>query len=123
MGEQNIHLLDYKNHQQYLNSFMTINDIRYLRSKQIARGIISLGYRTATPPYEKNEFDRRVGLAMQNMRPKISGDLVYSKYMSPHSKDPVLLEYKKREIPIFEKKLAVRNHNLNTVKGFLNGFL
>lgn len=116
MGEQYIHLLDYKNHQQYLNSFMSIKDLRYLRSKQIARGIISLGYRTPSAPYDNKEFDRRVDLAMQTMRPKISGDLVYSKYMSPHHKDPVLLEYKKREIPIFEKKLAVRKRNLNTLK-------
>lgn len=115
MGEQNLSLLDFKNHEHYLHSFVSIQDMRYLRSKNIARKIISLGYRTPSIPYDNTEFNRRVDLARESMRPKISGELVYSKFMSPHNKDPVLLEYKKREIPIFEKKLAVRNPNINTL--------
>lgn len=108
MADPNLHLLQFKDHEDYLNSFVKPKDTMYIRNRHAIRNLISLGYQTAgAAPYEEAEFQRRVSLAEDSLRTQVI-DRVFSSYMSPSNTDPVLLEYKKREIPIYTKILAVR---------------
>lgn len=108
MAHPNIHLLQFKDHVDYLNSFVKPKDIMYIRNRPAIRKLISLGYQTAgAAPYDEAEFQKRVIFAEDSLKTQVI-DRVFSAYMSPNSTDPVLLEYKKREIPIYTKMLAVR---------------
>lgn len=112
MADPNLYLLKFNDHTEYLNSFINPKDIMYVRSRQTLRQFIKLGYQTAgAAPYTEAEFLRRVTMAKESLKTKEINE-VFSKYMSPNNTDPVLLEYKKREIPIYTKNLAVRQFEI-----------
>lgn len=100
-------VLDYDTHEDYLKSFSTKKDYLYLGSQRVVTSLAKLGYRSTKIPYDEPEFLRRHDLAMQAIRPKIMGIQPFSTFMSPTNKDPVLLEFKRREEPIYSKNLAV----------------
>ncbi|KAH8403006.1 hypothetical protein KR222_003096, partial [Zaprionus bogoriensis] len=99
-------VIGFKNHKDYLDSFTSKKDTMYLSNKETARRIVELGYRSTNVPYEEKEFEKRLDIAMQALRPKITGLEHFSIYMPENCKDPVLLEFKKREDPIYNKQLA-----------------
>ncbi|EDW03059.1 cilia- and flagella-associated protein 299 [Drosophila grimshawi] len=99
-------VLGFATYEDYVNSFSTKNDIRYLGNIRVAGNLAKLGYRSTKTPYSEKEFVKRVDLAMLAIRPKITGIQPFSRFMSPDNTDPVLLEFKRREVPIFSKILA-----------------
>ncbi|XP_064553634.1 cilia- and flagella-associated protein 299 [Drosophila montana] len=108
MGEKMVDfsVLDYDNHTDYLNSFAIKKDFQYLGNPKVVTCLAKLGYRSTKIPYDEPEFLRRHDLAMQAIRPKITGIQPFSTFKSPTNRDPVLLEFKRREEPIYKKNLA-----------------
>ncbi|XP_062142606.1 cilia- and flagella-associated protein 299 [Drosophila sulfurigaster albostrigata] len=99
-------LINFQSYDAYLDSFTTIEDACYLADAQVARRIAKLGYRSTKVPYSEKEFQQRHELAMQQLQPKIMGIEPFSNFMRSDCTDPVLLQFKLREIPIFSKKLS-----------------
>ncbi|KAH8263079.1 hypothetical protein KR044_004085, partial [Drosophila immigrans] len=99
-------VIHFATYEDYLDSFNTIEDIRYLGDAHVARCIAKLGYRSTKVPYNEEEFKERHDVATQELQPKIMGLQFFSIFMSPNCTDPVLLQFKQRESPIFSKRLS-----------------
>ncbi|KAH8269351.1 hypothetical protein KR018_007031 [Drosophila ironensis] len=99
-------VLEFENYDDYINSFATVMDHRYMNSHSTIKTIVQLGYRTTKIPYTINEFKKRVELALEAIRPKTSHHGYFSDVMSLKNKDPVLLEFKSRESPNLNKILS-----------------
>ncbi|XP_030240143.1 cilia- and flagella-associated protein 299 [Drosophila navojoa] len=108
MGDKRIDfgILDFNTYEDYLESYTTKQDKQYLRRKDVIAKYLKLGYRATSAPYDAAEFKRRQFLAMNAIRPKTSDEQYFSRYLSPNNKDPVLLQFKEREFPIYSKILA-----------------
>ncbi|XP_017857117.1 PREDICTED: uncharacterized protein C4orf22 [Drosophila arizonae] len=108
MGEKRIDfgVLDFDTYEDYLESYTTKQDKQYLRSHDMIARYLKLGYRATSAPYDAAEFKRRQFLAMHAIRPKTSNDQCFSRFLSPNNTDPVLLQFKEREFPIYSKILA-----------------
>lgn len=109
MGEKRVDfgILDFKTYEEYLESYTTKQDKQYMRRKNMIAKFLKLGYRATSAPYDADEFERRQFLAMNAIRPKTSNEQYFSRYLSPDNTDPVLLQFKERELPIYSKVLAV----------------
>ncbi|KAH8263078.1 hypothetical protein KR044_004086, partial [Drosophila immigrans] len=99
-------LIKFKKYDEYLDSFTTKEDALYLDGPGVARCIAKLGYRSTKVPYNEQEFKERRDVATQELQPKIMGLQFFSIFMSPNCTDPVLLQFKQRETPIFSKRLS-----------------
>ncbi|XP_030380663.1 cilia- and flagella-associated protein 299 [Scaptodrosophila lebanonensis] len=108
MGEKivDFSVLEFANYNEYLDSYITTKDRRYLGNRAITNYIVKLGYRSTKAPYKENEFEKRRELALLAIRPKIMGIQYYGDYLDPENKDPVLLEFRKREKPNLTKVLT-----------------
>ncbi|SPP86014.1 cilia- and flagella-associated protein 299 [Drosophila guanche] len=108
MGTQQVDLsvLNFETYNDYINSFTTADDERFLSNRKVIKSIVQLGYRTTKVPYDQDEFDRRVNIAEQAIRPKTTKVGLLGDFMSPTNTDPVLLEFKRREIPNLIKYLS-----------------
>ncbi|XP_017848095.1 uncharacterized protein LOC108603640 [Drosophila busckii] len=108
MGDKQVDLsvANYKDYEQYISSFTTAKDKLYLPNSRTAAGIIKLGYRSTKIPYDEEEYENRLNLAMQALHPKILGIVPFSRFIPPGTKDTVLLEFKKREVPNFTKRIC-----------------
>ncbi|XP_017153665.1 cilia- and flagella-associated protein 299 [Drosophila miranda] len=108
MGSHQVDLsvLDFDTYNDYINSFATADDERFLSNQKIIKSIVQLGYRTTKVPYDNDEFDRRVLIAEQAIRPKTTTMGLLGDFMSPSNNDPVLLEFKRREVPNLNKYLS-----------------
>lgn len=62
-------ILDYHSYDDYLDSFVTREDLRYLGSVASARMIAELGYRSTTDTLSRQQFDLRKALAMSEVFP------------------------------------------------------
>ncbi|EDV31893.1 uncharacterized protein Dana_GF14314 [Drosophila ananassae] len=90
-------VLEFDNYTDYINSFATVHDYRYLNNQRTIKTIVQLGYRTTKVPYTADEFAKRVNMAVEAIRPKTAHVGLFSDLMSPTNQDPVLLEFKARE--------------------------
>ncbi|KAH8244476.1 cilia- and flagella-associated protein 299 [Drosophila bipectinata] len=90
-------VLEFENYNDYISSFATAQDYRYLNNQNTIKTIVQLGYRTTKIPYSSDEFAKRVTMAVEAIRPKTTHVGLFGDLMSPTNKDPVLLEFKARE--------------------------
>lgn len=100
-------VLEFDNYTDYINSFATVHDYRYLNNQRTIKTIVQLGYRTTKVPYTADEFAKRVNMAVEAIRPKTAHVGLFSDLMSPTNQDPVLLEFKAREPLNLNKILSV----------------
>ncbi|XP_014240591.1 uncharacterized protein C4orf22 homolog [Cimex lectularius] len=54
-----IHILKFKNYDEYLDDLISENDLFYLRSRMLTREIARLGYRSSGDTLSESEFKRR----------------------------------------------------------------
>lgn len=102
-------VLEFDNYTDYINSFASVQDYRYLSNQRTIKTIVQLGYRSTKIPYTAEEFAKRVGMAVEAIRPKTAHVGLFSDLMSPLNQDPVLLEFKFREPLNLNKILSVSN--------------
>ncbi|KAH8421154.1 hypothetical protein KR009_003818 [Drosophila setifemur] len=99
-------VLEYNNYNDYISSFATVKDYRYLNNQSTIKTIVQLGYRTTKIPYSLEEYAKRVNIALEAIRPKTAHVGYFSDFMSPTNTDPVLLEFKSRELLNLNKILS-----------------
>jgi len=100
-------VLEFDNYNDYISSFATVTDHRYLGNQNTIKTIVQLGYRTTKIPYTAEEYEKRVDLALEAIRPKLAHVGLFSDLLSPTNRDPVLLEFKARELLNLNKILSV----------------
>lgn len=100
-------VLEYENYNDYISSFATVKDYRYLSNQNTIKTIVQLGYRTTKIPYNTEEFIKRVDIALEAIRPKTVQVGYFSDALSPTNTDPVLLGFKSREKLNLSKILSV----------------
>ncbi|XP_017020808.1 cilia- and flagella-associated protein 299 [Drosophila kikkawai] len=91
-------VLEYDNYNDYILSFGTVKDNRYLGNRNTTTIIVQLGYRTTKIPYTQEEYRKRVDIALEAIRPKALHSGLFGDGLSPTSTDPVLLGFKSREL-------------------------
>ncbi|XP_068151622.1 cilia- and flagella-associated protein 299 [Drosophila tropicalis] len=99
-------VLDHNNYVDYIHSFATVNDRRYLNNRRTIKTIVQLGYRTTKIPYTELEYEKRRDIALQSIRPKMVGLSSFGSFLPAENQDPVLLEFKRRELPNLNKYLS-----------------
>ncbi|KAH8282355.1 hypothetical protein KR054_006982 [Drosophila jambulina] len=90
-------VLEFDNYNDYILSFGTLQDNRYLTNRNTITTIVQLGYRTTKIPYTLEEFSKRVEIALEAIRPKTLLIGLFSDALSPTNTDKVLLGFKSRE--------------------------
>ncbi|XP_020806490.1 uncharacterized protein C4orf22 homolog [Drosophila serrata] len=83
-------VLEFDTYNDYILSFGTVKDNRYLANRDTTVTIVQLGYRTTKIPYTLEEFLKRVDIALEAIRPKTSLIGLFSDALAPTNKDPVL---------------------------------
>ncbi|XP_017048966.1 cilia- and flagella-associated protein 299 [Drosophila ficusphila] len=99
-------VLEFDNYNDYITSFATVKDHRYLGNLSTIKTIVQLGYRTTKIPYTPDEYVKRVDIALEAIRPKTSHIGLFSDLLAPTNEDPVLLEFKSRELLNLNKILS-----------------
>lgn len=90
-------LLNFNSYMEYLKSFQSIKDQRYIADEKTINTLVKLGYSNAARIYEEDEFKKCKELTLEMINPKIklcltSGHLV-------KGDDPALLALAERETP------------------------
>ncbi|KAH8249300.1 hypothetical protein KR032_008386, partial [Drosophila birchii] len=91
-------VLEFDNYNDYILSFGTVQDNRYLANRDTTKIIVQLGYRTTKIPYTHEEYLKRVEIAQEAIRPKTNLIGLFSDGLAPTNTDPVLLGFKAREM-------------------------
>lgn len=89
------HLLDFETYADYLDSYVTTEDLRNLRSAKYARLVAELGYNATTEILSNDEFEQRKAFAKELLNPTRKGHELFSD--SADLSDPVLKELAARE--------------------------
>ncbi|XP_034473177.1 cilia- and flagella-associated protein 299-like [Drosophila innubila] len=97
-------LLNFNTYSEYLKSFQSIKDQRYIDDEKTINALVKLGYSNAGRIYEEDEFKKCKEMTLEVINPKIklcltSGHLV-------KGDDPALLALAEREKPNLLKKLS-----------------
>lgn len=98
-------LLDCPTYDDYLDTFVTRNDIRYVRNVRLCRMLVELGYRSSTEIYTPEQFEAHKVAAHESLWPTIKATVFFSENIKP--KDPVLQQLAQRERPNMQKMLSV----------------
>ncbi|KAL7740462.1 hypothetical protein ACLKA6_006994 [Drosophila palustris] len=97
-------LLKYNTYAEYLRSFQSVKDKRYINDEDTINSLVKLGYTNTGRIYEEDEFKKCKDLTWELINPKIKLCL-----MSGHlvkGDDPALLALAERERPNLLKKLS-----------------
>lgn len=89
------HLLEFETYADYLDSYVTTEDLRNLRSAKYARLVAELGYNATTEMLSNDEFEQRKAFAKELLNPTRKGHELFSD--SADLSDPVLKELAARE--------------------------
>lgn len=89
------HLLDFETYADYLDSYVTTEDLRNLRSAKYARLVAELGYNATTEMLSNDEFEQRKAFAKELLNPTRKGHELFSD--GADLSDPVLKELAARE--------------------------
>lgn len=88
-------LLKFERYEDYLDSYVTVPDIRYLRTGTYTRLVAELGYNSTTEMLNKEEFEQRKAYAKELLNPSRKP---YELFSDDHDKsDEVLKELAARE--------------------------
>lgn len=98
-------LLDCPTYDDYLDTFVTRNDIRYVRNVRLCRMLVELGYRSSTEIYTPEQFEAHKVAAHESLWPTIKATVFFSENIKP--KDPVLQQLAQRERPNMQKMISV----------------
>ena len=98
-------ILQLANYEEYIDSYLTPADIRYIGNIRYARMIVELGYRSLREIYTPEQFLINKQSAQEILFPtKIAATLYSTKCLSS---DPVLRALAVREKPNFQRVLIV----------------
>lgn len=92
---QDLHLLEFKSYEDYLDSFINELDLKYLRSIEIARKLVECGHRTTTAVLSRQEFFSRISAVKAFLNPVQEDRQLYSEGLL--ITDKVLKELADRE--------------------------
>uniref|UniRef100_A0A336KQS2 Cilia- and flagella-associated protein 299 n=1 Tax=Culicoides sonorensis TaxID=179676 RepID=A0A336KQS2_CULSO len=104
MNPPDIRLLEFESYSNYLESFVTADDLRYLPSAKYARFVAELGYHSKTKILSKDEFERKKALVKEMLNPLRNQQILFSKEIE--ISDPVLQELAKCEKLNLDKELS-----------------
>ncbi|XP_065357851.1 cilia- and flagella-associated protein 299 [Calliphora vicina] len=97
-------LLDCPTYEDYLDTFITRNDIRYIRNIRFSRMLVELGYRSAAEIYTPSQFEQRKAAVLESLWPTKKSTIYFSDKLK--STDPVLRELAIREKPNIQKNIS-----------------
>lgn len=97
-------LLQLANYEEYIDTYLLSDDIRYIRNIMFARMLVELGYRSMREIYSQQKFELNKQSAYEMMFPSIKTPIIYSDKCTSY--DPVLVELKMRERANFQRVLA-----------------
>lgn len=98
-------LLDCPTYEDYLDTFITRNDYRFIRNIRFCRMLVELGYRSSTEIYTPEQFVLHKAAAQESLWPTKKSTIFFSDHLK--SLDPVLRELALRERPNIQKMLSV----------------
>ncbi|KAI8038120.1 hypothetical protein M5D96_009161 [Drosophila gunungcola] len=84
-------VLEFDTYNDYITSFATVKDYRYLNNQNTIKTIVQLGYRTTKIPYTSDEYVKRVDIALEAIRPKTTHIGLFCDLMAPTNKDPTIV--------------------------------
>lgn len=99
-------LLDCPTYEDYLDTFITHNDIRFIRNVRFCRMLVELGYRSSGEIYTPQQFQQRKNAVLESLWPTKKSTIYFSDKLK--SNDPVLKELATREKPNIQKNISVR---------------
>ncbi|XP_030561516.1 cilia- and flagella-associated protein 299-like [Drosophila novamexicana] len=97
-------LLQFENYSDYIKSFISIKDQRYMESSKAITQFVKLGYRTTTKIYECDEFEYIRNKTLELINPRIQLGLQCGQYIKGN--DPGLRALAEREVPNLLQKLS-----------------
>ncbi|XP_063709026.1 cilia- and flagella-associated protein 299-like [Culicoides brevitarsis] len=89
------HLIQFNTYDDYLDSYVTNDDLRNLRSSKYARLVAELGYNATTEMLTKDDFEQRKAFATELLNPTRKGHELFSD--GADLRDPLLKELADRE--------------------------
>lgn len=101
-------LLDCPTYDDYLDTFVTKNDVRYVRNVRFCRMLVELGYRSSTEVYNPEQFESHKVAAHEALWPTIKATVFFSENIK--IKDPVLQQLALRERPNVQKMISVKKY-------------
>ncbi|KAI9585363.1 cilia- and flagella-associated protein 299-like isoform 1-T1 [Glossina fuscipes fuscipes] len=101
---QDMFLLDCPTYEDYLDTFITRNDYRFIRNIRFCRMLVELGYRSSTEIYTPEQFVLHKAAAQESLWPTKKSTIFFSDHLK--SLDPVLRELAIRERPNIQKMLS-----------------
>lgn len=104
--EDDRRLLDFETYEDYLDSFLTKEDLCYLRSLILARTISELGYRSTSETLSKRQFEERKSTIHEILFPSRKPHILACD--GAELSDPFLRELADRERPNRVGILSVR---------------
>uniref|UniRef100_A0A1I8NF09 Cilia- and flagella-associated protein 299 n=1 Tax=Musca domestica TaxID=7370 RepID=A0A1I8NF09_MUSDO len=103
-------LLDCPGYEDYLDTFVTRCDIRFIRNVRFCRMLVELGYRSPTDIYTPEQFQQHKAAVQESLWPIKKSTIFFSDGMK--SQDPVLIEMANRERPNAQKMISKAACNL-----------
>ncbi|KAM7352193.1 cilia- and flagella-associated protein 299 [Cochliomyia hominivorax] len=97
-------LLDCPTYEDYLDTFITRNDIRYIRNVRFCRMLVELGYRSSSEIYTPEQFKQRKNAVLESLWPTKKSTIYFSDKLT--SSDAVLRELAVREKPNIQKNIS-----------------
>ncbi|XP_037951986.1 cilia- and flagella-associated protein 299-like [Teleopsis dalmanni] len=103
-ARRDLFLLNCDTYNDYLDTFITENDIRFVRNIGQVRRFVTLGYRSTGDIYTPQQFKDRQALAREVLWPQKRSWILYSQFKL--SKDPFLRALAAREKPNAQKIIS-----------------
>lgn len=114
-------VLQFNNYGDYIRSFMSIDDIRYLQNQRATKELVKLGYRSTNRIYDETEFYKVKSKTEDMLNPTIKSVVECRQFL--RGNDPGLVALAEREEPNMLQTLSVRSLELTTNKIFDSIFL
>ncbi|XP_033150616.1 cilia- and flagella-associated protein 299-like [Drosophila busckii] len=97
-------LLKFETYEDYLLSFIKIEDYRYLGGMRAIRRFVKLGYRTNAKVYEEHEYTKLRNQLLEYLNPKFNSAIFFGSYLKVN--DAALVALADREELNMMNKLA-----------------
>uniref|UniRef100_A0A1I8PKH5 Cilia- and flagella-associated protein 299 n=1 Tax=Stomoxys calcitrans TaxID=35570 RepID=A0A1I8PKH5_STOCA len=101
---QDMFLLDCPTYEDYLDTFITLDDQRFIRNIRVCRMLVDMGYRSKTEIYSREEFQQHKAAVEESLWPIKKAPKIFSDGMK--STDAVLIEMAARERPNVQKMIS-----------------
>ena len=102
-------LLDCPTYEDYLDTYITRNDIRFIRNVRFCRMLVELGYRSTAELYTPEQFEKHKSAVLESLWPTKKSTIYFSDKLK--IADPVLIELALREKANIQKNVSVREDN------------